>query len=306
MTFWNEYFDDISEDLGQRNIQCVMWGPSSSAASSGVWMLTGDMTGKRIHRSIDGAVTFEEISLASNGADGNALSIDAGRDIQSIASDGLGNWMFGQESRLYSSTNDGKDWTKSTPWGSGGTPGQIRGFQYTNSSWVVIYSRSNAIYARSCAEDDITDWGTEFQPSVTYQKSGNDVTRNPLNPDNTIEKRASCASAEGRVVFATTNDKGIYHFDVNGKTITTGSAAGGVYFDSDGDYQGVSGWTDANTFQDLATDGTTWVATTKNGDVYKSIDRGETWTHVVDGFSDSNVANTDDWYAVTCDVTLPL
>ena len=295
---------DISSDLGARYVQCVMWGARSDGTAAGTWMATGDQTGKRIHRSVDGGANWTNIDLS--GLTGH----DANRDIQSIASDGSGNWCFGQKSALYSSTDDGASWTRTTPWGSGGTPGQIRGFLYTNSTWVVIYSRSNQIYVRSAADSDLTDWGDEFRPSYSYNKNAADGsgtvtdTIYALNPDNTVEKRASSMAANGRVCFATTNDDAIFYFDVDGKTISNGS---GKLFKVHNTYEGVAGWNVSNTMQDMATDGNNnWVVTCKNGDGYLSTDNAVSWSQIFDSYDEGDVLDTHDWYAVCADVTFPI
>jgi hypothetical protein len=102
----------------------------------------------------------------------------------------------------------------------------------------------------------------------------------------------------------TTNDKGVFKFSVNGKTITNSSAShgvGGKWFDSDGTYEGVEFWNDSNTFEDITTDGEgVWVTANRNGDAYRSTDNGVTWSIIVDGISGNN------WKGITAPVIFPL
>ncbi len=134
---------------------------------------------------------------------------------------------------------------------------------------------------------------------------GTNTTELPLNPDNTTEKRASTAAFQGFVMLCTSNDDSVFFFNVDGKTL---SNPGGVRFKPNSTYEGVSGWDNNNTMQDIATDGSFWVITCKNGDVYKSENNGAlgSWTQVVNGFSGNEADATEDWYAVCCDVVLPL
>jgi hypothetical protein len=300
---------DLSSDLsGDRDQNIIMWGARADGTAAGTWMSGGKQTGKRIHRSIDGGANWTNIDLS--GVSGH----DTARNIVCMASDGSGNWAFGQENRWYSSTNDGASFSATTPISSN-APGQTRGVVYTNSSWVWIYSRSSQLFARSCADSDITDWGDEFTIQLTYNKDaadgtgtetdGTNTTLLPLNPDNTIEKRASTAAANGLVMLCTSNDDAVFFFNVSGKTL---SNAGGVRFSSHSTYDGVSGFDASNTMQDIATDGTNWVITCKNGDAFKSTSLGAlgSWTQIANGFAGGVSAATDDWYGVTCDVVLPL
>lgn len=284
----------------------VRWAASSSGGAAGVWMCGGQISGK-LFRSTDGAQTFSQVVPSG-------LSSE---NIVGLASDGTGKWAFGNDNKFFISTDDGASFTSSTPWSSGGTPGYHRGLVYTNNSWVVIYSRSSTIYVRSCAASDITDWGTEFQPTITYNCLTTDGSGTPnrtvyaRNPGNT--QKANAEGVSGDICMVVTADDAVFRFNVNGKTITNSSAShgiGGKYFPTDNtgtvdgqarQYIGVPNWNGSNTFQDITTDGNNlWVATCKNGDAYQSVDNGVTWTIIVDGFS------VDDWNAIAAPATFPL
>ena len=275
----------------------VRWAVSSSASPQGVWMTGGASLGK-LWRSIDGAQTFSQVVPPAM----------TGENIMAVVSDGAGNWAFGNDNKFYFSDDDGASFVSSTPWASGGTPGYHRGLVYTNNSWTVIYSRTSTIYARSCAASDITDWGSEFRPTITYNSatadgSGTpDTTKYPLNPSENHFK-ANAEGVAGLICMTTNGDKGVFVFSVSGKTITNSSASSGVggkYFDSDGTYEGVPGWQDSNTTQAITTDGAAWALACKNGDVYMSEDNGASWIIIVNGFS------VDDWNGITAPVIFPL
>ena len=303
-TNWTEV--DLSSDLtGVRQQYVIMWGARSDGTAAGTWVSAGKQSGQRIHRSTDGGANWENIDLSG------IANHDAARGIQSMASDGQGNWAFAQENRWYYSTTDAASFSATTPITSN-VPGQSRGVVFTNNTWVWIYSRSSQIYVRTCAASDITDWSDEFRPSLTYNRATADGSGTPtdtvyaLNPSNTNEQRASVCAANGRVCFTTTNDQEIFYFDVDGKTI---SNANGKKFSVHGGghaYAGVTNFDPADTMQDIATDGTTWIVVCKDGDAFKSTDNAVTWSSIVTGFDGGDVAASDDWKAITCDVVLPL
>jgi len=297
---------DLTSDGHTRQQYVIMWGARADGTAAGTWMSAGKQKGQRIHRSTDGGANWTNIDLSG------ISNHDANRGIQSMASDGQGNWAFAQENRWYYSTDDGASFSATTPvTESGKIPGQSRGVVYTNNSWVWIYSRSSQIYVRSCAASDITDWGDETRPQLTYNKLTTDGsgtitdTLHPLNPSNTDEQRASVCAANGRVCLATTNDQEIFYFDVDGKTI---SNLNGKKFGphSSQNYAGVTNFDTSDTMQDIATDGTTWIVVCKDGDAFKSTDNAVSWSSIVTGFDGGDVNAGDDWKAITCDVVLPL
>tara|TARA_R100000008_G_C3515259_1_gene130977 strand:- start:183 stop:485 length:303 start_codon:yes stop_codon:yes gene_type:complete len=99
--------------------------------------------------------------------------------------------------------------------------------------------------------------------------------------------------------MAMTNDKAVFTFSVNGKTITS-TNNGGKWFPSDGTYTGVAGWNNSNTAEDITTDGEgNWILSCRNGDAYRSTDNGASWTIIVDGFSGDN------WAAIAAPATFP-
>ena len=267
-----EWTDINLDGADTDRIMQILWGARSDGTAAGTWMAVGDQDGEQIYRSIDGGANWSAIDLSG-------LTNHATADyINGIASDGSGNWMFAQDDRLYYSTNDGASFAVSTPFTSGGTPGRPQGIVYTNSSWVLCYSRSSAVHFRSCAGSDVTDWGSEVtSDSVTH------FTTNGLT--------VKMAAAAGRVAAISENDKDLNYFDVNGKVIS--------------DLAKVTLTMSNDKAQDIATDGSTWLVAATDGDIWESTDSAESWAEIVTGFQ-ADGSNELDLESITCDVILPL
>lgn len=266
------------------NQHCVMWGAASDGATAGIWMAVGEQDNEQIYRSTDGGANWSAIDLSGLSGHGSGTS----NDIKGIASNGSGKWVFAQQGRLYISTNDGASFSVSTPWSSD-TPVTQQGITYTNSSWVVAYSRGSRVKIRCCADSDLTDWSDEIDP-------GNDWTggEDMANPD-TQEKRVNICSAGGRVCMISTGHDLVSYFDVNGKTISNEGQ------NDLSDTASLGG----DTAKDICTDGSTWMISMMDGDIWESTDSGETWARTVNGLSIAGGTNRD-IYGITCDVYLPL
>ncbi|QDP52998.1 MAG: hypothetical protein Unbinned4118contig1001_32 [Prokaryotic dsDNA virus sp.] len=261
----------------------IMWGARSDGSAAGTWMAVGEQDNEQIYRSIDGGQNWSAIDLSGlTGHSGGTAN-----DIKGIASDGQGNWMFGQGDRIYYSNNDGASFTVSVPnWSNNESPGTMQGITYTNNSWVICYSRGSQPRFRSCAASDITDWSDE----LSVGDSGDNWTGSIAHPDSQ-EKRMIMASAAGRVAAISELDDRVVYFDVNGKSMTNVSQAD----------MSMSG----DTAYDMATDGSTWLLACKDGDVWESTNAAATWNQIVDGFTQAN-GTAHHLMGVTCDVLLPL
>ena len=266
-------------NLTNDSLWCIMWGARSDGTAAGTWMAVGEQDNEQIYRSTDGGSNWSAIDLSGLSGHGGGSS----NDIKGIASDGSGNWMFGQGNRIYYSTDDGASFAVSTPFSSD-VPVTMQGITYTNSTWVIAYSRSSAVKFRTCAASDITDWSGEFDHGDI---SGGSAMANPGSQ----EQRVVMASASGRVAACSEADDLVTYFDVNGKTI---SNSGQASLSMSGD-----------TCFDVATDGSTWLMSCKDGDVWESTDNAESWTRIVNGFTQAG-GSANHLNAVTCDVVLPL
>ena len=120
---------------GQKFCDAVTWSNDSSNSTSGVWMV-GRRNG-HVYRSTDGASSFSEITLPN----------DSGDAILSIAGNGSGKFVTGQEGRLLISTDDGASFSSSTPF----TAEEINGVAYTGTTWIVTYTKTGEanLFARS-------------------------------------------------------------------------------------------------------------------------------------------------------------
>jgi hypothetical protein len=267
-----EWTDINLDGADTDRIMQILWGARSDGTAAGTWMAVGDQDGQNVYRSVDGGANWSAIDLS--GLTGHATA----DYINGVASDGSGNWMFAQDNRLYYSTDDGASFAVSTPFASGGTPGRPQGIVYTNSSWVLCYSRSSAIQFRSCAASDITDWGTEVAGSAMTHFTTNGLT-------------VKMAAAAGRVAAISEDDDDLNYFDVSGKVISNLTK--------------VDLSMGADKAQDIATDGSTWLIAATDGDIWESTDAAESWSQIVDGFQADGSSELD-LESITCDVLLPI
>ena len=90
--------DNSATDDGDQFV--IAWTESSARTKAGVWMAVGEQgDNKAYYRSIDGAVNWSEILLSG-------ITGHTGNRITALAGDGYGNWMMGQDERIYYSTNN--------------------------------------------------------------------------------------------------------------------------------------------------------------------------------------------------------
>ena len=249
---------------GQQFCDAVTWSNDSTSSTSGVWMI-GRRNG-HVYRSTDGASSFSELTLPS----------DSGDRILSIAGNGSGKFVTGQEGRLIISTDNGASFSSSTPF----TAEEINGVAYTNQTWIVTYTKSGEtnLFARTAANSDLTTWSAEVNLGIDK----------PVNKDNdnTPDARASLAASLGRVVIVSNKIAAIARLDVSGTS--TSNLANPTY----------SG---AN-IRDIATDGVTWMIVTVDADIYESTDSGATFSQTVDDIR----GTARDLQTVTASKHLPL
>ena len=227
-------------------LHAICWGNDSSNSTSGVW-LAGAANGK-VYRSTNGAAAggFSEVTIPDQSSDA----------IYSIAANGSGKFVTGQEDRLLISTDDGATWSSSTPF----TAETINGVAYTNSTWIVTYTKSGEsnLFARTAADSDLTTWSSEVDLGIVK----------PANADGNFDPRAraNIAAADGRVVIVPNKQTEIARLDINGTT--TSGLANPTYSGPD--------------MRDITTDGTTWMIVTEGGDIYESTNNGATFAETVD------------------------
>ena len=273
--------------------QTIQWG-------NDVWIAAGNVTAsnQNIHRSTDGAQSFSAVDVSG------CTNIDSSEAVKALASDGAGNWMFGQKGNLFFSSDDGANWAFLVQPSGSGTD-LIRDIVYTNSTWVVLYSTGGNSTLISCAAstsanmDATSDWGTAVTLTGSFTDSSDSTSTVTLSGTST--KRM--AAAGGRVVAMQMGNgpDGVRTIaaDVSGKTIT---------LDASGTVQRVPMTQGAG--QSIATDGTTWLAggdggTTNRdgGEICRSTDGGDSWTLIVEGINNQSSTRVN---GITADVFLPL
>ena len=234
----------------------IEWG-------NGYWMAAGD-DGDTLLRADDGAL-WDEVDVSG------ATSINSGKAIYALISDGAGNWWFAQENRIYKSTNDGASFSlHHTLLDAGGSdPGYIRGFTYTNNTLVALCKSTGDMFA--AASSDTTDWSNE----TTLTSVGN------------FGQQTRIASAGGRVVIA--YNLKYWAADVSGKSITL-------------EHNNASLPGSHGNARCISTDGSTWVVGCSDGDVVTSTDGGDNWSISATNVATSNLEMRDN----APDVHLPL
>ncbi len=259
---------DIPGNLNNNRFQAVTWGNDSTDSTSGVW-LVGSKQGN-IYRSTNGAVTWSNVSLPSQDAN----------PILSIAGNGSGKFVTGQDDRLLISTDDGASFSSSQPF----TFGAINGVAYTNSTWIIAYQRSGQsnLFVRTAADSDLTTWSSEVDLGIAKPAAA--------DGDNDPGPRANIAAANGRAVITSNKIAAIARLDVNGTT--TSNLANPTYSGA--------------LIRDITTDGSTWMIVTNGGDIYESTDSGATFTQTVDDILAGTANAGADLQAVAASRFLPL
>jgi len=253
----------------------ILWGAHSNGATAGVWMAVGDQFQNTVvYRSTDGGVNWSTVAVPSG---------DGSEDIPQIASNGSGTWAFVHDDGFYLSTDDGASFTKSTPF----TMGRGNGIAYnaSNNTWIVSYTHSGVLNARSCSGTDFTTWSAETQLTGT----GGDV----MGPDSSFGRRVRVVAYDGKVMFVSATNTAqrsrVATCDVNGTTI------------SNMDTQQL---TNGNrTFCSGFTDGNVWMITARNGDTWISTDNTANWIKLSSGISGFGNGAA---LGVAADVFLPL
>jgi len=100
--------------------------------SNDKWIAVGTTSQNDILTSTDGA-TWSSVDITG-------LSGLSGTDIHSLATDGGNNWIFGQDDRVYASTNHGVDWFLLKDFDDSSN---IREAAYSNNKWYVMRTGIN-------------------------------------------------------------------------------------------------------------------------------------------------------------------
>ena len=312
---WMDQNNDITDgsSWSRQNIpssakrQTIAWG-------NDVWVSAGNVSGSNvnIHRSTNGGGTWLAVDVSG------ATNINTSEKIEALASDGAGNWMFGQKANLYFSSDDAASWA----WliqPSGSSSDYIRDIIYTNGSWVVLYSAGGnanliaCVGSTSANMDASGDWGTAVTLTGEFSDGGTAIVDGDGDPvgDVTLNGTSSnrMAAAAGRIVVMQMGaGNATSPWLAGSRTIGADVSAKVITLDSSGTVQRVP--FTAGTAQSIATDGSTWLAgcdgsdTGRNGgEIARSTDGGDSWTLIVEGIDN---ATTNRVNGIAADVYLPL
>jgi len=292
----------VSNDSGGDDLmkcRAIAWG-------NDVWVAMGHMTGSdtELYRSTDGA-SWAEIDLSGVANMGT-------QTVYGLASDGAGTWLFGQNNRLYVSTDNASSWSQLSSY-SGTT---ICDIGFTNNTWVILGAASPGVLHTTSASDLSTEagggssatWGSLTLRHTTDDPSAD--TNNDINVGQTGSTQGRIACGGGVVVVQ--NTEFVMAADVNGSTVTLKTHTAGVNSsakvsvgrgDSDGVINGA-----INT---IATDGNgTWLVGSDGGgdggEVAESTNNGQSWTRVLNNFTHGAGITARKFEVIRANVYLPV
>jgi hypothetical protein len=249
---------DWEKEDHQKKTRRIAWG-------NDVWVAIGhmDTSNYDLYRSTDGS-TWSTIDLSGVSGIGT-------NTVYALASDGAGNWMFGQGSKIFASTDNASNWAEMTSY-----PGAaVCDIGFTNNTWVVLDAggpgQVNTVGASAFATEmgggSNATWGTQ-----EVDDGSNDITTATSGTNRTV-------MACGNGVALVAHSAYTMALDVNGTSVSV-RASGRVQVGEsgsttvDGDIEGIG--TDGNG---------TWCVSSFNGDVATSTDNGATWTKVLDSWT---------------------
>ena len=255
-----------SDNSDIEKLWVVEWG-------NDVWIGAGIVQGvgnglPEIYRSTDGA-SWVKIDLSS------VSGISTTAPIYGVASDGTGNWMLGQGSKIFASVNNGSAWAEMASY-----PGTaVADVGFTNGTWVVLGAASpgniNTVTAAAFAAEmgggNAATWGEQ---DAKVSNAGTTHGTHQLNIGQSGGGRTRIACGGGVVVMGHTEYT--MAFDVDGTTI--GIRASGIVQVSGNAVIG-------DTINTIATDGSgIFLVGSDDGDIAESTDNGATWSATVTSF----------------------
>jgi hypothetical protein len=280
----------VSDDSAGNDLEkcfTIAWG-------NDVWIAAGIVgSAKEVYRSTDGA-SWAAIDVSGVSGIGT-------QTIYGLASDGAGNWMFGQNNKIFASTDNGSSWTEMTSY-----PGTaVADVGFTNSTWVVLGAASPgnvntvgaAAFATEMGGGSAATWGEQ---DTKVSEAGTTHGTHQLNLGQTGAGRSRLACGGGVVIIGHTEYT--MALDVNGTTV--GIRASGIV--------GVGGGTTINgTMNTIATDGNgVWLLGSDGGgdggEVAESTDNGANWSRILDNFTFGSGTTARKFEAIRANVYLPV
>jgi photosystem II stability/assembly factor-like uncharacterized protein len=263
--------------MGQ-DMHGVAWG-------NNVWIAVGKSG--QMFRCVVDMDTWVQVDLAGQLTNHNASTI-----LDEVISDGAGNWLCGQDSRLYFSDDDGATWSEAVDLGSASylnsTDYNVKSMCYTDSKWIVFLVGAGSVSGHTRVFH-ATD------PESTWTAAT--VDGNAQASDNLVSSGAKrMAAGDGTVIIVVGEHT----------SRSTNSGADWVKRTSDLSH---------GDCYDVATDGQgNWVTVHNNGRVNISTNDGDSFAEQTgDQYSGdtrlrfpTGTANIDNLDAVAADVFLPV
>jgi len=263
--------------IAKFGVQKILWAADSGGSTAGVWM-AGTGNGQ-LFRSTDGAANWSELTKGAGQLPTNWETDGGDRKIvRSMASNGTGQWVIVQDTRIFVSTNDGATFSEVSHGIS--NIQVIFGIVYTNNSYVIVYDRDddNKLRVRSAASSDLTTWSSEvsYSPMVFPDGSASEIKHVRM-----------AADSSGRVVFISPDKQGVGYFNVNGTTISNNGLLQAAFSN--------------NPSRDIATNGAgVWLVTCEDGTIFESTNNGTSWTEIIGLDSESGVMVPDASTNINC------
>ena len=237
-----------STDVTDANSWSTVNPPGSGGGTTIEYSATGTLIMGREHenysirRSTDFGVTW--VNTTINNIPGNDPKAS-----DSLATDGNGLWMAGMGTLgvILKSYDDGVNWYKSTDLGSD----KHIGLEYNNGVWIATEQGETINRCTSVAQSDTTDTWTQTAPP-TWNRPADAITH-----------------VTGNTWMLGATRRNMYKSTDNGATWTAVTSLDNV--------AATSAQTNNNAYS-MASDGTTVVATGRNGYINVSTDLGQTWT----------------------------
>ena len=248
----------VASSNSNDTVQKILWAADSGGSTAGVWM-AGTGNGQ-LFRSTDGAANWSELTKGAGQLPTNWETDGGDRKIvRSMASNGTGQWVIVQDTRIFVSTNDGATFSEVSHGIS--NIQVIFGIVYTNNSYVIVYDRDddNKLRVRSAASSDLTTWSSEvsYSPMVFPDGSAGEIKHVRM-----------AADSSGRVVFISPDKQGVGYLNVNGTTISNNGLLQAMFSN--------------NPSRDIATNGAgVWLVTCEDGTIFESTNNGTSWTEIV-------------------------
>ena len=256
----------------------------SEYSGSHVWMAIGHMgsSTKYAFRSTDGGESWSTIDLSSVANMGT-------QNIYRIATDGAGTFVFGQQNRVYASTDGGQNWEQIASY-----PGiAIADLCYTTVSgagvWFFLEGNGSVCDVHSVNASDIT---TEAGGGSAATWRTSDIIDGNGDTIVTYQNSSRCAAANGIAIVHNTSNSFAWTLSTSAAPAVLGTK---TLIGTSGHAQCISGSPDG-----------TWLIGEKGnsagGKIHRSTDNGANWAEVAASLERDNAKEIED---IAPDVVLP-